>query len=234
MSKSAVCKLCNLKENHDSQRKKTTKTVGHPRALTKRDERKLVRAFKSLRDISLNLTVKDIIMESGLHRNKVKRRTVSNYLNKLGYRHLQARKKGLLSNSDKKLRLKYARDAKNILKECPNFYTHHVSFYLDGLSFVHKYNPFNVATQPKSRVWRKRGEGLNITAKGSKELAGGRQLHVMVAVAYGKGVILKEAYEKMDGPFFANFVQENLNLCFAKAGTKVQRKHILVMDNCPC
>jgi hypothetical protein len=27
----------------------------------------------------------------------------------------------------------------------------------------------------------------------------------MVAVAYGKGVILRKAYEKMDGPFFAGF-----------------------------
>ena len=99
---------------------------------------------------------------------------------------------------------------------------------------MHKYNPFDVATQPKSRVWRKKGEGLNITAKGCKQLAGGRRLHVMVAVAYGKGVIVKEAYEKMNGPFFANFVKKHFNLCFAKAATKVQRKHIFVMDICPC
>ena len=75
---------------------------------------------------------------------------------------------------------------------------------------------------------------MNIAAKGSKKLAGGRRLLVMVMVAYDKGVILKEAYEKMDGLFFANFVKENLNLCFAKAETKVQRKRIFVMGNCPC
>ena len=32
----------------------------------------------------------------------------------------------------------------------------------------------------------KKGEGLNVTAKGTKELAVGRRLHLMVAVAYGK------------------------------------------------
>ena len=36
----------------------------------------------------------------------------------------------------------------------------------------------------------KKGEGLNVTAKGTKELAGGRRLHLMVAVAYSKGVVV--------------------------------------------
>jgi hypothetical protein len=38
-------------------------------------------------------------------------------------------------------------------------------------------------------------------SKGSNDLPGGRRLHLMVAVAYGKGVILRKAYKKMDGPF---------------------------------
>ena len=38
----------------------------------------------------------------------------------------------------------------------------------------------------------------------------------------------------MNGAFFANFVKENLNMCFAKAGPKVQGKRIFLMDNCPC
>jgi hypothetical protein len=178
--------------------------------------------------------VKDVIQESGLDPSIAKRRTISLYLNRAGYQHLQARKKGLLSESDKKIRTKYARNAKKILKDSPKFYTHDISFYLDGVSFVHKYNPLKTALQPKSRVWRKRGEGLEITSKGSKDLPGGRRLHLMVAVAYGKGVILRKAYEKMDGPFFAGFVKENLNLCFAKAGPRRGRQRIFVMDNCPC
>ena len=77
------------------------------------------------------------------------------YLNRAGYQHLQARKKGLLSESDKKIRTKYARNAKNILKDFTKFYTHDISFYLDGVSFIHKYNPLKTALQPKSHVWRK-------------------------------------------------------------------------------
>ncbi len=48
------------------------------------------------------------------------------------------------------------------------------------------------ARQTKSRVWRKLGEGLQLTAKGSKELAGGRRLYLMVAIAHGKGTIMTE------------------------------------------
>ena len=83
VSKSTVFNLCNLKENCNSQGKKCDTRVGRPRALNERDERKLVRAFKRLRGTSVNFTIKDIIMESGLDRTKAKRRTVSNYFNKL-------------------------------------------------------------------------------------------------------------------------------------------------------
>lgn len=78
------------------------------------------------------------------------------------------------------------------LSSNPNFWTEDISYYLDGVSFVYKRNPMKSATSPKVRIWRKQGKGLEITAKGSKDLAGGRRLHVMVAIAHGKGVILTE------------------------------------------
>ena len=53
-----------------------------------------------------------------------------------------------------------------------------MAFYLDGVSFVHKSNPMKEATSPLARLWRKRNEGLSLTAKGSKDLAGGRRLHL--------------------------------------------------------
>ena len=52
---------------------------------------------------------------------------------------------------------------------------------------------------------RHMGEGLNLTAKGTKELAGGRRLHRMVSVADGKGVVLCQPYEKLNSCFFARF-----------------------------
>ena len=60
----------------------------------------------------------------------------------------------------------------------PDFWKSEISFYLDGVSFVHKYNPKSGAASNGARVWRKRQEGLDFTAKGCKDLAGGRRLHV--------------------------------------------------------
>ena len=45
-------------------------------------------------------------------------------------------------------------------------------------------------------------------------------MHVIVAIAYGKRVILKVPYEKMTGEFFATFIREHFNLTFAKATDK--------------
>jgi len=106
-----------------------------------------------------------------------------------------------------------------------------VAFYLDGVSFVCKSNPLSTAKQPKAGVWRRQSEGLTVTAKGSKDLAGGKRLHVLVAVSYGKDVILREAYETMNGSFFASFVREKFPRCFVRASRKKCR--LFVMDNDP-
>ena len=81
---------------------------------------------------------------------------------------------------------------KNVLKKYPNYFTNHVGLYLDGVSFIHKSDPLKAAVQQRSRVWRTKGERLKFTAKGSKCLPEGKRLHLIVAIAYGKGVILKE------------------------------------------
>ena len=78
---------------------------------------------------------------------------------------------------------------------------------------------------------RKREEGLQVTVKGCKDLAGGWHLHVVVAIAYRKGVILKVLYEKMTGEFFETFIHEHFNLTFAKAGPKADGRCLFVMDN---
>ena len=100
----------------------------------------------------------------------------------------------------------------------PDFFKHDIAFHLDGVSFVHKHNPLQAAAGRKSRIWRKKNEGLQFTAKGSKDLAGGPLLHLIVAIAYGKGVVLKEVYEEMDGQFFAQFIRTHFKRDF-----KIQR-----------
>ena len=57
----------------------------------------------------------------------------------------------------------------------------------------------------------------------------GERVHVLVAVAYSKGAILKEVYEKMDGAFFAEFIKTHFDLCFEKAGPKTYGRRLFVM-----
>ena len=56
---------------------------------------------------------------------------------------------------------------------------------------------------------------------------------MIVAIAYGKGVVLKVPYEKMSGGFFEKFVREHFNLCFAKCGLKKNGRRLFLMDNDP-
>ena len=41
-------------------------------------------------------------------------------------------------------------------------------------------------------------------------------------MANGKGVILKEIYEKMNAVFFSQFIKDNFNSCFTQAGPKME------------
>ena len=161
-------------------------------------------------------------------------RTFSRYLNENGYYFLQARKNVMLNEKDKRQPFKYAKQMKRQLSSNPNFWKEDIAFYLDWVSFVHKRNPLNNWASPKKRVWHKQGERLQITAKKiKKDLAGGRRLHLLVAIAHGKGMILKEPYEKMNGRFFSQFIRDHFNLCFAAAGPKRNGQRLFVMDNDP-
>ena len=78
---------------------------------------------------------------------------------------------------------------------------------------------------------KEKNEGLQFTAQGSKDWAGGRRLHLIVAIAYGIVVVLKEVYEKMDGQFFTQFTRTHFNIAFARAGPKRHGKRLFIMDD---
>ena len=63
-------------------------------------------------------------------------------------------------------------------------------------------------------MWRKRSEGLQVTAKGSKSLAGGKRLHLLVAISYKQEAVMVEEYEKMTGKYFAWFVRNKFPVLF--------------------
>ena len=72
---------------------KHPKRVGRPRKLSKRDARSLKRNLLQLRKERINLTVKELVAYSGFSPTTASRRTYSRYLNQMGFKFLQARKK---------------------------------------------------------------------------------------------------------------------------------------------
>ena len=227
ISKSSSYRICKM---DIKGKKKSSAKKGRPRKLNSRNIRSLLRTLKILRMREPNVSVRMLVTESGLSLANVSRRTCSRVLNESGYGFLQRRKKGILSDNDRKLRKRFCRKMRDCTKLNRHFWEKEVAFYLDGVSFIHKYNPMRTATTTgMARVWRQKGEGLMYTGKGSKELAGGRRVHVMVAIAYGKGVILAEPYEKMTGKFFADFIKNG-----PKDGPKDDGKRLFVADNDPC
>ena len=232
ISISSAERIC--KENISPRKKPGQKRKsGRPRKISIRMKRLLKRNLLKLRREGVAVTVKRLVAYSGLSLQTASIRSYSRCLNEMGFWFLQSRKKGLLKESDKKERLQCSRKMERFERDNPRFWNDEVAFYLDGVSFVYKNNPMSAAMTPKARDWRKKSEGLQITSKGSKDLAGGKRLHVMVAIAYGKGVILNEPYDKMNGIFFADFIRQHFNLCFGRAGPKRDGKRVFIMDNDP-
>ena len=62
----------------------------------------LLRTLHIMRRTRRQITVMSLVREAGLDPTLVHRRTFSKYLNALGFKFLQVRKKGLLSDEDKK------------------------------------------------------------------------------------------------------------------------------------
>ena len=74
---------------------------------------------------------------------------------------------------------------------------------------------------------------MSLTTKGSKDLAGGKRLHLLVAIAHRKGVIGAEPYVKMDGPYFARFICHHFPILFDITTTNGNANLNFVMDNDP-
>ena len=183
-----------------------------------------------LRERSPNFTVMEVVQRSGISPTIVTYRTFLRYVKRPGYGFFQSRKKGVLTKKDLKIHRRFARNMKS---KPEDYWTSDVAFYLDGVSFVYKSNPMSDVLKPKNRVWRKR-EGLSLTTKGSKDLVGGKQLHLLGAIAHGKGVICAKPYVKMDGPCFARFIHHYFPILFDITRTNGNANlKLFVMDNDP-
>ena len=86
-------------------------------------------------------------------------RTIRRLLNRNGYHYLQARKKGLMSASDRMKRVAFAR---RVINNYPaDVWTNKIAFHLDGVSFVYKSNPMDQARAPRGRFGGKHAKDLN-------------------------------------------------------------------------
>ena len=209
-----------------NQAQKKSKKHGRPRLIDVRQERKIHRTIGRLREQEGNFSCHRIRAEAGLH--NVSLWTINRTLKRMGYAFLEARKKGILLERDFRERLRFARKVKRTY--CNDFFMNDICFYLDGVSFYHKYNPLDDARAPKGKIWRKRKEGLSVTAKGTHVGSGGRVVKMIVAISYGKGVIYCEQYEKLDGNYYADFIRRNFRNMFQKSG---KCSKLFVQGNCP-
>ena len=91
-----------------------------------------------------------MVKESGCSFQQTHRRTFPRFLNKKGDDYLIARRKGILSEKDHRIRLQYARKMRRKLSGNADFFKHDIAFYLDGVSFVLKQNPVQAAAETKS------------------------------------------------------------------------------------
>jgi len=98
-----------------------------------------------------SFTVKRLMLEAGIDARTVSCKTVRRMLHRHGYKYIEARRKGILTVADHERRLKFARGIKR--EYTSSLWTEQVAFYLDGVSFLHKYKPAAQAQSIQGRIW---------------------------------------------------------------------------------
>ena len=226
MTAKSLAKKCNISRSsvyrllHEPIHKQSFRTSrkgvgGRKRKVTNRAESLLLRKIPIIRTINPNWTVSDLMSMAGI--DGISLRTAQRILNRNGYHHLKARRKGILSVGDAKKRLSFARKMK---KKEPEFWQEGIAFYFDGVGFIHRRNPKAHALDCRGMVWRKRGEGLelNCTSKGKKEGYGGKQVKFFVAISYNRGVICAEQYTDLNAASFSEFIYNTFGKIFRRSG----------------
>ena len=224
-----ILKEGKIRENNQERQKK--KTIGRPGKLDARKKRILLREIPKLRKSEGKFTVKRLMQQAGVSARDVSFRTVQRFLHSQGYKYLQARQKGLLTYKDLKKRLRFARKIKREYDD--SLWTERIAFFLDAVSFIHKFNPADQARAPRGRIWRKETEGLarGCTAKGSHCGSGGRVAKFVVAITYREGVILCEKYDRMNGLYFKGLIEREFARMFRDSNKGESR--LFVKDGDP-
>ena len=202
---------------------KRHKNPGRPSKLSVRDKRTVIRRYEQVIDIDKRdgdgqVSVKRISLEAGLA-DRVSDETVRRVLRGDDLRYINLRKKGILLERDLRHRLHFAKMVRR-KGLAVGFWTNGISFYFDGVGFVHKFHPLDQAMAPRTKGWARRKEGLKYqkTAKGKREGDNGRVAHFLCAISYERGVIIAEQYfGNLNGEFFADFVRRKFPEMFAQS-----------------
>ena len=152
-------------------------------------------------------------------------------LNKYGYYYRQARRKGLLTENNLKLRMKFAKDIKKYYDN--GLWSCGICFYLNAKHFIHKTKPMDQAKAPKRLVWRKKNEGLvkSCTSKGNKAGHGGKVAGFFFAISFGEGICYCKYYKKPSGKLFAEFIEHDFLEIFKSKGNPTG--NVFVQDGDP-
>jgi len=122
IAKSSVARICDTSRKRGLQTNIPSRKMGRPRKISDRDGRAVIRALESLRARGVNVTVKNVVKESGCSFQVTHRRKFSRFLNEKGYGYFVATRKGVLCEKDRKKRLKNARQMKRELASNPEFF----------------------------------------------------------------------------------------------------------------
>ena len=78
---------------------------------------------------------------------------------------------------------------------------------------------------------KRRTTGVRMYRERAKTGTGGRMVKLMVAISFDKGVVICKTYEKLDGCYFASFIDENFESMFSVADKSALR--LWVQDGDP-
>lgn len=173
-SKATICRHM-TKRIGDNVIDKRKHNKGRQRKLTDRDRRIILRQVEILRGRGeVNFTVKRIKIMAGMS-HTICDESVRLVLHADGLSLRNAAKKGVLKKEDLPKRLEFA---KKVLRRFENsgrvLWKTGIGFYLDGVSFTHKFNPLDQAQAPRKKIWRRKNERLSfgLTAKSNNEGVG--------------------------------------------------------------
>ena len=136
--------------------------TGRPERFSDRDKRRLLNELPKIRKSSEGEFTVDDLRKSCNVDESISYSTVTRVLHADGYALRDKRRKGILTENDTKIRLRFARHAKKMFSQ--HIWTHEISFYLDGSGFTHKVNPCENARRSCRKTWRKKRRGRNCIA----------------------------------------------------------------------